>query len=532
MFSMRLTAIRKSLGRIAAVVAESLAAKAAALMQRPAGNGSADDPHRRARAYALDALQAVSGDLTQTPTDYAPLRQTLEGLGPAAAARFVQAFNPSGPGSTIIDSRAQDRILAAMNAGPHTQTTGAVVQTIFAQTVPSALYALPSMQQHMARALAREWYPDSPIKRIAETNRLAGIFGVAQGQQLLFGRGDDDNIPLDARVDALAIIRANGSITAATLTKTADPWTNMVIVGPLAQANAHRFLALHGGAPQTLRGTNLDNIVGSAMGFPPAVPRGISPAFAQIKGATVDSYYARGPAQQPVQAIVDEIRQVGGSDPQVAVLPIEYSSSRVGPVRLPLFRVRTANGDGYVDNTGRSYSCLQDWKDHNQLPPGIVVFPDQGQLTASADGGIKLDSADTPATPDTEGKQVKEVTDGALLGGNIAGAALSIGTDGCATPIVAGMAVGFGAWQVHSTDSELLDRSHHGQSISPIQDSSARGLWLSLAADTAGMAAFASEAVLARIASTEGELSFAAAWARGSAKVIATNAAFASAGPT
>jgi len=532
---MRLTAIRKSLGRIAAVVAESLAAKAAALMQRPAGNGSADDPHSQACVYALDALQAVSGDLSQTPTDYAPLRQTLEGLGPAAAARFVQALNPSGPGrSHIINSKAQDRILQAMNAGAHTQTTGAVVQTIFAQTLPSALRALPSMQQHMARALAREWYPDNPTKRIAETNRLAGIFGAAQGQQLLFGGGDDDNIPLDARVDALAIIRASSSITAATLTKTADPWTNRVIVGPLAQANAHPFLALQGDAPQTLRGTRLDATVGRAMGFPPAVPPGVSPAFAQMKGATAASY-TPSPARQPVQAVADQIRQLGGVDPQVTVLPIVYASRRVGPVRLPLFRVRTANGDGYVDNTGRSYSSLQDWKDHNQLPPGIVVFPDQGQLTRGAEGGLKLDSADTPGTRHTQGRQVKGMIDDTLAGGIIAGGALIIGTDGLATPIVAGIAVGSGAWQTHTNGGEVPDRLQHGQSINPIEESTARGLWLSLAADTAGMGAFASEAALARIAGTEGEARSAIAWVLGSAKGIATAihaAAFANAEPT
>jgi hypothetical protein len=528
MFSMRLRAIRKSLGRIAAVVAESLAAKAAALMQRPAGNGSADDPRSQARAYALDALQAVSGELSQAPTDYAPLRQTLEGLGPAAAARFVQALHPSGPGnSQIINSRAQDRILAAMNAGPHTQTTGAVVQTIFAQTLPSAFHALPSMQQHMARALAREWYPDNPIKRIAETTRLAGILAVAQGQQLLFGSGDDDNIPLDARVNALAIIRVDSSITAATLTKTADPWTSIVIVGPLAQANTRRFLALHGGAPQTLRGANLDNTVGYAMGFRPAVLPGVSPAFRQIKGASAAS--TCGPAQ-PVQAVVDQIRQLGGADPQVTVLPIEYSSSRNGPVRLPLFRVRTANGDRYVDNTGRSYSSLQDWKEHNQLPPGIVVFPDQGQLTAGADGGVKLDSAERPATPDTEGKRVKGSADDALVGGIIAGGALIIGTDGRPMPFVAGVVVGSGAWQAHTTSSELLDCSPHGQSINPSQDPSTRGLWISLGPDTAAIGAFASEAALARIAST-GELGFAATWALGSANAP-NGAAFAGAGPT
>jgi hypothetical protein len=533
MFAMPLMAIRKSLGRIAAVMAESLAAKAAALMQCPPGNGSVDDPHSQARAYALDALQAVSGDLSQTPRDYAPLRQTLEGLGPAAAARFVQALDPHGPRSSdTINSRAQDRILVAMNAGAHTQTTGAVVQTIFARTSPGALRALPTMQQHMAKALAREWYPDDPIKRITETNRLAGIFGTDQGQQLLFGGGEDGRIALDARVNALAIIRANSSINAATLTETADPWTNMAIVGPWAQVSALQFLALRGDAPQMLRGTNLDNTVGYAMGYPPTLPPGISPAFAQSKAATATfSYYTQGPARQPVRAVVDQIRRLGGADPQVTVLPIQYSSSGAGPVRLPLFRVFTANGDGYVDNTGRSYTGLQDWKDHNQLPPGIVVFPDQGHLS-SGDGGAKLDSADTPATCDTGWKQVKgETNDAMLVGGITAGGALITGTDGLATPSVAGVAVASRAWQAHT--GEWLDRSQQGPSVNPPQESTARGLWLNLAADTAGIGAFASEATLARIASAEGELSLMVAWALGRAKGVAnatTKAACSAAG--
>jgi hypothetical protein len=487
MFSMPLTAIRKSVGRIAAVVAESLAAKAAALMQCPAGSGSADDPHSQARTYALDALQAVSGDWSQTPTDHASLRQTLEGLGPAAAARFVQALNPSAPGSNdIINARAKARILVAMNAGAYTRTTGAVVQTIFAQLSPGVLHVLPAMQQHMARALAREWYPDEPIKRIAETNRLAGIFDTVQGQQLLFGSGDGGKIPLDARVKALAIIRTNSSITAATFTKTADPWMNMAIVGPMAQANAQRYLTLRGDAPQTLRGIDLANAVGYAMGFPPTAPPGVSPALARTKATQAFSYYTQGPAQQPVQAVVDRIRRLGGADPQVTVLPIEYSSSGVGPVRLPLFRVRTGNGEGYVDNVGRGYFSLQDWKEHNQLPPGIVIFPDRGQLAADEGGSVKLDSAATPATFDRRGKQVKGViNDAVLVGGITADGGVIMGHDVVVTPLVADMAIIPGVRPIDTASGELLN------------DSTGRGLWLDLAADTAGMGAFASEAALA-----------------------------------
>jgi hypothetical protein len=475
--------------QVASGVAQRLAVTTVALIQQPVGNDSINDPHSQARAYALDALQAVSGAASRTPSSYGPLRQMMESLGPDAAARFVQTLNPSAPGSGyFLMSQAQDRILAAMNGGPPTRTTSAVVQTIFAETSPGALHGLPPMQQDMAKALTREWYPDNPVKQVSEAKRLAGIFATVQGQQLLFASGTDGEIPLDARVNALAIIRSDTSINAATLTKTDDPWTNMAIVGPIARANAQQYLTLRGDAPQTLQGTDLDNTVGFAMGFPPTVPRGVAPNVAQAKAASAGfSYYAQGPGQQPVQAVVYQIRRLGGANPQVTVLPIEYSSSGSGPVQLPLFRVHTAQGDQYVDNTGRSYTSLQDWKDHNQLPPGLVVFPDQGHLTAGADGTVKLDGADTPATPDTPWKQVKGLlNDAALVGGIIAGGALIVGTDGLATPIVASIGVVSGAWGTYSTGSDLLDRSQHGQSINPIQDSTARGLWLALACQYRG----------------------------------------------
>jgi LysM repeat protein len=514
--------------RLSGVVAEQLAAKSASLMQRPQGDGSGNDPHTLARAYALDAIQAASGDLGRTPASYSGLRQTMNSLGPQAAARFVQAVNPTAPGdSYFLMSQAQGRVLAAMNAGPQTQVTSAVVQTIFAQTTPGALNMQPAMQQDMAQALTREWYPDDQAKQVSERNRLAGILGTDQGQQLLFGSGNDGKIPLDARVNALAIIRTDHSIDAATLKQTGDPWSNPAILGPMARANAQQYLSLRGDQPQRLEGTDLDNTVGYAMGFAATVPRDASAAQATAAQGKF-SYYAQGPGQKPVQAVVDQIRRLGGDAPKVTVLPIEYGSSDFGPVQLPLFRVQTATGDKYVDNTGRAYSSFEDWKNNNQLPPGTVFYPDQGHLTAGPGGTVKLASSNTPNTPDTTWKQIKGVlNDVALVGGIIAGGALIIGTDGLATPIVAGLAIGSGAWGAYTSGSELLDRAQHGQSINPLQDSTARGLWLSLAANTAGMGAFASEAALARVASSEGTLSSAAAWTIGTAKTVSnvTNAA-------
>jgi hypothetical protein len=507
------------------LVAERLAAKAASLMQRPAGNGSINDPHAQARAYALDAIQATSGPLERTPSDYAPLRQLMNSLGPEAAARLVQALNPATTGAGYYGmSQLQQRMLAAMNSGPQTSATSAVVQTIFSETTPGSLHMLPAMQTHMAKALAREWHPDNPSMQASEATRLAGIFATDQGQQLLFGSGNEGRIPLDARVNALAIIRADTSINAATLRQTQDPWTNQAILGPMARANAQQYMSLRGDSPQTLNGTDLDNVVGYAMGLPPTLPRDRSAASAQADAANGRfSYFAQGPGQRPVQAVVDQIRRLGGATPHVTVLPIEFGSSAYGPVQLPLFRVQTPGGDRYVDNTGRSYTSFDDWKEHNQLPAGSMIYPEQGHLSATSDGQARLASSNTPNTPDTTWKQVKGVlNDVALVGGIIAGGAVILGTGGAATPIIAGIAVASGAWGAYSTGSELLDRYQHGQSIDPIHDGTARGLWLGLAANTAGMGAFASEAALARIASTEGRLTSTAAWTIGTAKTAAT----------
>jgi hypothetical protein len=517
------------------IVAERLAAEAASLMQKPAGNGSITDPHAQARAYALDAVQDATGGQGQTPADYARVREMLNGIGPDGAARFMQALNPAADGAAgyAMIGQVQQQILAAMNAGPQTQTTSAVVQTLFSEMSPGALHALPGLRTGLAKALAREWYPSDTSKQASEEGRLAGILGTEQGTQLLFGSGDSGKIPIDARVNALAIIRTDPSITAATMTRTADPWANPAILGPMARVNAQQYLTQRGDTPQTLQGTDLDNTVGFAMGLPPTVPHDAAGAEAGAANGKF-SYYAQGPGHQSVQAIVDQIHHIGGANPQVTVLPIEYGSSDYGPVQLPLFRVHTAGGDRFVDNTGRSYTSFDDWRQHNQLPPGTVYYPENGHLTAGADGQVKLASGDTPSTPDTTWKKVKGVlNDVALVGGIIAGAAVIIGTDGLATPVVAAIGAASGAWGAYSTGSDLYDRSQHGQSIDPIHDSTARGLWLGLAANTAGVGAFASEAALARIASTEGTLAPATAWTIGTAKAAATvtnGAAFVNAG--
>ncbi|MGH7005674.1 MAG: DUF4781 domain-containing protein, partial [Alphaproteobacteria bacterium] len=204
-----------------------------------------------------------------------------------------------------------------------------------------------------------------------------------------------------------------------------------------------------------------------------------------------------------MQTIADTLRTVGGNDPAVTVLPIQYSSSQTGTVTLPLFRVATPDGDKFVDNLGRQYKDFNDWKSNNQLPPGAMTYPADGQLTQNPDGSVKLSGPEnTPKTVDTFGEHVTEIIDkAALVGGIIVGAALIIGTGGTATPIVAGVGIAAAGWGAYRSGTQIADRAEHGQSINPIEDADARMLWLDGVSSIAGAAAFGSAAKLANIAS-------------------------------
>ncbi|MEH2628694.1 hypothetical protein V1292_006749 [Bradyrhizobium sp. AZCC 1719] len=203
-----------------------------------------------------------------------------------------------------------------------------------------------------------------------------------------------DKAPLAARIDALATIRMNPAITADALRQADDPWTNRAIVEPQAQAPAQRFLFARGDTPQHLRGTDLDNTVGFAMGMPPALPPGTS--FAQVQAAVSRgelSLYGSGEHAAAVRVVTDQIRAVAGGDAaRVTVLPVTYSSADTGPVRLPLFRVTGADGrERFVDNIGRAYDNFDDWRENNQLPPGSMAYPSGGHLIARPDGTVALE---------------------------------------------------------------------------------------------------------------------------------------------
>lgn len=487
------------------VVAERFALRAGE-MNRALASRPADETWReRAQASAIadSAVTALSGPAYDEPQDLGPLREMVSGLSPQAAGDFARALATAPNGPAMGGSPMLSRTLQALNEGPPSEATSAFVQNAFAAaTLTDYGQISGDLPQQLGRALAREWHPDDRAHQDAEAERLTGILNTSRGRQLFAA---SESVPLEARVNALARVRMNPDITAETLEATDDPWTNPAIVRPEAQDVARQYLTTRGDAPRQLAGSDLDNTVGFAMGLPPTVPEGTNPADAEAGAARGQfSYYGGGDHAAAVRAVTDQIRAVGGDAPNVTVLPVTYSSGETGPVQLPLFRVTDASGtERFVDNTGRRYENFDDWRQNNKLPPGHMTYPEGGHLTVDDNGAVRLGEGNTPETVDSFGEHLEGALDtAALVGGVIAGGILIVGSGGLATPVVVGagaVAVGAGAWGAYRSGSELVDRSQHGQSINPLEDSQARNLWLNLGASALSVGAFGSAARLAQL---------------------------------
>lgn len=496
------------------LISERIAARSAEIATSKPEGKLGQEEQFRARIFANAAVRAgISATAgSDGKYDMTSLRNAMEALGPEKAASFVRSVGfklEYDSGQTSIDrSNSLQGILLAANSGPQSATTSAVVQNVFAISDIYSPNLRPTPEDKpgaMAQALAREWFPDDAKSRDAEASRLQSILNTSQGRELLFpATGDDVSLPLGARSNALAIVRSDKSINADSLKKTSDPWQNPIFVNPPAQETAGQYLQLRGNTPVVLKGTDLENTIGTAMGSQPVIPEGMSPEAVQEKVGKGELSLFGGEKNKPVQTIANQIRAAaGGGDPAVTVLPIQYSSSKTGTITLPLFRVSTPGGDKYVDNLGREYKDFNHWKTDNQLPPGAMTYPSDGQLTQNPDGSVKLSGPEnTPKTVDTFGEHVTEIIDkAALVGGIIVGAALIIGTGGVATPIVAGAGVAAAGWGAYRAGTQLADRAEHGQSINPIEDADARMLWINGVSSLAGAAAFGSAAKLANVAS-------------------------------
>lgn len=246
-----------------------------------------------------------------------------------------------------------------------------------------------------------------------------------------------------------------------------------------------QYLELRGDDSRTLTGSALTNEVGMAMGITPNnVPA--TPEQQRAFDAGTHEFFT-GEARTAIQPVADAIREVGGDNARVTALPIVLSSAETGLVQVPLFRVAAAdgNGDRFVDNVGRTYENMQDWRDNNRLPPGTISYAENGHLTPDATGRPRMVTEASHAVPDTFWEKAQPWVDGAItVAGVVAAGAVIVGTGGLAAPVVLGGAALYGAGRATVT---LHDRATHGQTLSPT-DGEARMAWLELGASALGAA--------------------------------------------
>ncbi len=224
------------------------------------------------------------------------------------------------------------------------------------------------------------------------------------------------------------------------------------------------YLHLRGDAERELAGASLINEIGMSLRKQPNNEPATPAQTQELRNGTWEFY--KGEERQQIGKIADSIRQIGGNNPRVTVLPLmldaKLPEGNGTPkqifAEIPLFRV-IGERDGkeyFVDDTGRTYPSFDDWKQNNQLPAGRVTAPADGRLSADASNKPVVETLNTPAVVDTTWEKIKPWLDGAALVGGVIVAGFAIaGTGGLAVPIAGAVIAGYGA---ANAGGELYDR--------------------------------------------------------------------------
>ncbi|CAK1541717.1 unnamed protein product [Leptosia nina] len=263
----------------------------------------------------------------------------------------------------------------------------------------------------------------------------------------------------------------------------------------------HRGGGSNGNEPQLLEGTNLQNTIGIAMGLPLLNPAVWS--HDEIEQASRgELVFFDGKSLEAINVIVNGIRECCNGDGKmyVTVIPIElYYKNKL--YEVPVFKVQRYHHSEiyYVDNIGRYYNSFGDWRDNNKLPPCKMVFPQNLELKSDGQGdAIVTPPYHTPAD-ETSTKVLADVDIAAGVVGIGSAIALMV-VSGPFAPFIAAAGIATAIWGTGRAVKELVDRGEHGQSIDPFTDSTARLLWLGIAASVAGFGAMGATMRLSAVA--------------------------------
>jgi len=164
-----------------AMVVERILRRAAELesSSTPENRDRLDGPHHKACAYVLAALKGMQGEELG-----ALVAQKLSAKEGEWLAKTLDVRNPAGINGLLSNARHQ--ILSALNGVPRTDTTGAVVQTLYLQLLPEdTITYCPALAASLATALGRELYPRSAVAAASEKNRLQAFLQRPEGAALM-----------------------------------------------------------------------------------------------------------------------------------------------------------------------------------------------------------------------------------------------------------------------------------------------------------------------------------------------------------
>ncbi|RKU05237.1 LWXIA domain-containing protein [Burkholderia sp. Nafp2/4-1b] len=262
----------------------------------------------------------------------------------------------------------------------------------------------------------------------------------------------------------------------------------------------------------TTDSNQLKNFVGAGLGIQPddpaAVPtdRNDVPSMAMLEqlivsngngtGVNSRSLYAQNSAAtQMIQAVVDQIRKVGGDHAVVSLVPIYYVSKQSGIAPSALFKVQVeGHPDQYklIDDRGWQYDSVDNYQHNNALSDDGKLYVPKSLTSAAASGDLSqyqpIDAHKTEWYQHVE--HVLEIGTGILAAaGGVVLVASGIGAPvGGALLGAAWMTVGVGmAVGTTAAIGDLKNLSDHGQSIG-FGNAQARGDWISLIGSGAGFA--------------------------------------------
>ena len=344
----------------------------------------------------------------------------------------------------------------------------------------------------MASALARSLTvgagePPTEAASAERARNLTQLFATDGGRELVFSA---DVIP-DLRTWALREAAENPDWAGADLS---DGWESPV-VGRTFQERAMARLAGRGTEQHEYEGEALRTAIGQAIGLPP------DNADAQTLD---DAFYGEN---RVIDGVEKKILQISAgldpSDPDcpdppegtvanVSVVPVTLTGDEFGAMNVPVFRVEQPDGTVmFVDHTGEPYPSFDEWKSDNELPPGLMSYPEGLQL------GNAVVQADSPNDHWTA--HVLGALDMVAMGvGIVAGVALVVGTGGTAGLVLAagGAAVYSGA----RAGERLHDGAERGHDPLDWRDDQTRANLIDLGSSVLSVAGMAGGMRVAQLA--------------------------------